>query len=164
MRIVLEVVVGDELNDVRGHILAESVRIQGLVIAIKLRHLAEISIADTDDDHSHWQFGAAHQLINRRRHIIDDAVCDDDQDRELLSLAVLDLELRFVASLLKDLAEVGWAIETGSFDSVLVAMCHAFDSVNAGIEDVSVEGEAVRGASGVRWDCTTEPIQVDLLI
>ena len=84
VRIVLEVVEGDKLHDVRSHVLAIRLRVECLIISIKRFHRLEVSIADTDNNDGEGQLGATDDLIDRLVHIADHTVRDDNQDVELL--------------------------------------------------------------------------------
>lgn len=46
----------------------------------------------------------------------------------------------------------------------LVASCNFFNAVDSWVEDIAVEGEAVRSTIHVRWDGTSETVKVDHLV
>jgi len=49
-RIMLEVIEGNELNNISGSVSSERLREQCLIITIKLVHHTEISVTNTHDD------------------------------------------------------------------------------------------------------------------
>ena len=102
MRIVLEIIVRDELNYISGHILTVALGVKGLVVTIKSFHAAEIGIANTNNDDSHRQLGASHNLVNRLVHVVDDTVCDYDENVEFLVATALHITLNMAANLIKD--------------------------------------------------------------
>ena len=74
---MLKIVEGDELHDIRGHVLAIGLRVERFVIAIKRLHRLEVSIADTDNDDGHRHLRAAHDLVNRLIHVTNHTISDD---------------------------------------------------------------------------------------
>lgn len=68
------------------------------------------------------------------------------------------------ADFVHDFGEVSRSVELRLLKSVLVGLRHTLDALDARIEDVAVQREAVRGASVVGWDSTTKAIEVDQLI
>ena len=52
MRVILEVIEWHKLHNICSHVLAEGLRVEGFLIAIKDLHGAEISIADSHDNDS----------------------------------------------------------------------------------------------------------------
>ena len=164
VRVVLEIVVGHELNDIGGHVLTERLRVECLLIAVELLHGAEIGIADANDDDGEGKLRSFDDLVNRLVHVIDDTVGDDDQDVELLSGLALQVRHDMVVDLSEDFAEVSRSVEAALLQSILIALDHTLNPGNAGIEDISVQGEAVRRTVGVGRDCATEAVEVDHLV
>ena len=83
---------------------------------------------------------------------------------ELLSLAGGNVSLCMIADLFKDLAEMGWAVQTSSVESMLIAVDHTFDTRDTWVEDIAIEGKAVRSTRWVRRDSTSKAVQVDHFI
>mmetsp|Transcript_21124 Transcript_21124/g.68138 ORF Transcript_21124/g.68138 Transcript_21124/m.68138 type:complete len:406 (-) Transcript_21124:271-1488(-) len=74
-----ELVVRDELHDVaRGDHAAV---LQRRIVRVKLFHCAKVRIADSDDDDGQGQRGRAYHLRDRRIHVVDDPVRNDQQHR-----------------------------------------------------------------------------------
>ena len=63
-----------------------------------------------------------------------------------------------------DFGEVGGSVKLAVLEGALVALYHLLDAVDARIEDVAIEREAVRAPIGVGRDGAPKPIQVDLLV
>lgn len=164
MRVIFEVVVGHKLHDIGSHVLAQARRVQRLLVAIKLLHGAEVCIADTDNNDSEGQLRAANDLIDSLAHVVDHTIRDDDQNVELLRRLALQIRLHVIVHLGKDFREVSRAIEATLVESILVALDHTLHSVHARVEDITVQGEAVRGTVRVGRDRATEAVQVDLLV
>lgn len=65
MRVLLELVERNELDNVRSHILTEGVRIKRLFVAVEAVHVAEVGIANTNDNDSKREIAASNNLVNR---------------------------------------------------------------------------------------------------
>ena len=143
MRIVLEVVEGDELNDISGHVLAEGARVERLIVAIERLHRLEVGVTHTNDDDGQGVLGATHNLVNGLVHVADYAISNDDQDVELL-IHLGDL-VRFdiAIDLINDIGEVSRAVQLAAIESTLIALYDLLDTIDTWVEDVAVEGEAV---------------------
>lgn len=63
-----------------------------------------------------------------------------------------------------DFSKVGWSIKLAVLNSLLIAIDHLRDAIDARIEDVAVQSEAVRPALGVRGDGAAETVKVQLLV
>ena len=59
---------------------------------------------------------------------------------------------------------MSWSIKFCVIQSMLVGKSDALKAINTWIEDVTVHGEAMRCPVVVRCNCTTEAIQLDLLV
>ena len=164
VRVVLEVVVRHKLDDVSSHVLAIGVGVQGFIVTIERLHAAEVGITDANNNDGHGQLGASHDLVDRLVHIIDDAIGDNDEDVELLGTLRLQVTFDMSADFVQDFRKVSRSVELRLLKSVLVGLRHTLDALDARIEDVAVQREAVRGASVVGWDSTTKAIEVDQLI
>ena len=162
--VVLEVVEGHELHDISGHILTVCLRVEGLIIAIQRLHRLEVSIAHANDDNRERQLRPTHDLVNRLVHVTDDSIRDDHQDVELLVLLIHRLARNVLVHLIDDLSEVGGSVELAVLEGSLVALHHFLNAVDARIEDISIEREAVRTPIRVGWDGAPKPVQVDLLV
>jgi len=55
VRVVLEVIERHELHNIRSHVLAVGLRVEGLIVAVKRLHRFKVCIADTDDDNGHGE-------------------------------------------------------------------------------------------------------------
>lgn len=164
VRIVLEVHVWHELHDVSCHVLAKGGRVESFFITIELVHCLEICVTNADDDDSHGLLGATHDLVDRLLQVTDDAVGDDEHDVELLVILADVSLLGHAVELIKDLREVGRPVQVDVLNGFLVVFNNFWDPVDPRIEDVAIEGEAVRCTVTVGWDCGAEPIQVDVLV
>ena len=161
---MLEVVEGHELHDISGHILTVCLRVEGLIIAIQRLHRLEVSIAHANDDNRERQLRPTHDLVNRLVHVTDDSIRDDHQDVELLVLLIHRLARNVLVHLIDDLSEVGGSVELAVLEGSLVALHHFLNAVDARIEDISIEREAVRTPIRVGWDGAPKPVQIDLLV
>lgn len=164
MRAVFKLIEGNELDNVRRHILAVGRRVEGLFVAIKHLHRSEVSIADTHDDYGHRQLGAAHDFVNRLLHIVNHTIGQDQQNVELLSVLRYIGRLGVCIGLLENLAEVGWAVKRTRVEGGLVVRNHLLNAVDARIKDITVKGEAMRGALVERRDRSAKAVQVDHLV
>lgn len=59
---------------------------------------------------------------------------------------------------------MGGAVQVNSVNRVFVCIHHSFDSIALGVEDVTIEREAVVGLGVVGRDCCTETQSGDLFI
>ena len=161
---MLEVVKGNKLDDIRGHILAVGLRVECLIITIKRLHGLEVCIADANDDDGHGELRAANNLIDGLVHITDDAIRDNNQDVELLVILIDLLRSDVLVDLVDDFSEVGRSIQLAIVDSALVALNDFVDAVDTWVEDITVEGETVTATVSVRRNRATKSVQVDLLV
>ena len=69
-----------------------------------------------------------------------------------------------VAALVDNVSEVGGAVEFAVLKGALVTIDNCRDAIDSGVEDIAVEGEAVRASVAVRRHSATETIQVDHLV
>ena len=158
MRVILEVIEWHKLHDICSHVLTVGLRVEGFLIAIKDLHRAEISIADAHDNDGDWESGASHDLIDGLLHVVDNTVGEDEQDVILL-VHLADLGgLHLAVHLVENLIEIGWSVQVGVLQGFLVMTDHFCDAVDARVEDVSVEGEAVRSTSWVGWNSSAEAV------
>ena len=162
--IVLEVVEGDELHDVRGHVLTVGLGVERFIIAIERLHGLEVSIANANNDDSEGHFRTAHDLVDRLIHVTDHTIRDDHQDVELLVHLIDWLACNVLIHFVDDLGEVGRSVQLAVANGTLVAIDYFLDAVDTRVEDVTVEGEAVRASVHVGRNGATESVQVDLLV
>ena len=66
--------------------------------------------------------------------------------------------------MVEDFREVGGSIKVGVLNCVLVSVDDFFEAIDLGVEDVSVQGEAVRSPLTVGWDSATETIERNLFV
>ena len=161
---MLEVVEGDELHNVRGHVLAVGLGVECLIIAIERLHRLEVSIADTNNDDGQGHFRTAYDFINRLIHVADHTVSDDHQDVELLVHLVDWLACDVLIHFVDDLGEVGRSVQLAVGNGTLVAIDHLLDAVDTRVEDVTVEGETVGASVDIGRNGATESVQIDLLV
>jgi len=106
-------------------------------------------------------------LINSLLHIVDDAI-SDDQKNQVLLVPLRHLEaLRHVASHFKYFIEVSWSVQLHLFKRVLVSIKDAIQSITFWVEDVSVQGEAVRSSvlrQTSEFELATEAERWELLV
>jgi hypothetical protein len=76
VRVLLELVERNKLDNVCSHILTECVRIQRLFVTVEGVHVAEVGIANTNDNDSKREIAASNDLVNRLWHVIYDTVSD----------------------------------------------------------------------------------------
>ena len=164
VRVVLEVVEGDELHDIRGHVLAVGLGVECFIIAIERLHRLEVSIADTNNDDGHGHLRTAYDLVNCLIHVADYTVSDDHQDVELLVHLVDWLACDVLIHFVEDLGKVGRSVKLAVANGTLVAIDNLLDAIDARVEDVTVEGEAVGASIHIGWNGATEPVQIDLLV
>jgi len=84
LRVVLEVVEGDELDDVRVHVLAHVARVEGFFVAVELLHVGEIGVADANYDDGHGKLASTDDLINCFGHVIDNSIGNQKKHVEFL--------------------------------------------------------------------------------
>ena len=164
VRVVLEVVEGDELHNVRGHVLAVGLGVECLIIAIERLHRLEVSIADTNNDDGEGHLRTAYDLVNCLIHVADHTVSDDHQDVELLVHLVDWLACDVLIHFVEDLGKVGRSVKLAVANGTLVAIDNLLDAVDARVEDVTVEGETVGASVHIGRNGATEPVQIDLLV
>jgi len=99
------------LHDIGFAVLPQARGIECLIVSIKLLHILEIGVTDSNNNNSHGEAGSSHHLVNGFLHVVNDAIGDDQLNEELLIHLVNLLFLRFVHDFLKDVCEVGRAIE-----------------------------------------------------
>lgn len=78
--VVLEIVEGHELHDVRSSILPVCLRVERLVVSVKHFHVAEVCITHANDDDSKREVGSFHDLVNCCRHIGNDSISDQQEN------------------------------------------------------------------------------------
>ena len=66
--------------------------------------------------------------------------------------------LHLAVHLVENLIEIGWSVQVGVLQGFLVMADYFCDSIDARIEDVSIEGEAVRSSCGVGRNSSTEAV------
>jgi len=62
--VAFEILEGDELDDVCGHVFAVGRRVESLLVTVELIHRCEVSLTDSHDDDSHGTLGSTDNLIN----------------------------------------------------------------------------------------------------
>jgi hypothetical protein len=164
MRVVFKLVEGNELNDISLGVLVPSSTEKGLVVTIKCLHVWEVSISNTNNDNGHGVARTSHNLINCLSHVVNDTVCDDQQNLKLLVLEVSRICLNVVIHLVQNWSEMGRAIQINMLQTVLVVGNHFVEPINARVKDVAIHGKAVRSSLTVRRNCTAETIQVDKFV
>lgn len=159
--VVLEVIERHKLNNVSCHVLPEGLRVECLVVAIQNLHRAEICITHSNYDDCDWECRTSHNLIDCLVHVSDDAICDYQADVELL-IHLVDLSRRhLIVNFIKNFIEVGRPIQIALLQGLLIMPDYLCDSINAWIEDISVEGEAVRCSLWVGRYGPAKAVQVD---
>ena len=161
---MLEVVEGDELHDICGHVLAVGLGVECFIIAIERLHRLEVSITDTNNDDGEGHLRTAYDLVNCLIHVTDHTVSDDYQDVELLVHLVDWLACDVLIHFIDDLGEVGRPVQLAVANCTLVAIDHLLDAIDTRVENVTVEGEAVGASVRIGWNGATEPVQIDLLV
>jgi len=164
VRVVLEVIEGHKLDDISSHVLAVGLRVESLFVSIEDLHGLEVGVTDSDNDDGDGELGSTDYLVDCLVHIIDNTIGDDHTDVELLSVLAHRLSLSIVINGLEDLREVSWPVKIDVLDGILVAVDHLVEAVDSGIEDISIESEAMRGSIVVGWDGSAEAIQIDVLV
>ena len=162
--ISLEFIEWNELDDIGCHVFAVYLGVKSLIISIKGLHRLEISIAHTNDNNGHRKLRTSDNLINCLVHVADDTVGDDDEEVELLVHLINSDRANVVAALVDNVSEVGGAVEFAVVKGALVTIDNCRDAIDSRVEDVAVEGEAVRSSVAVRRHSATETIQVDHLV
>jgi len=152
------------LHDVSSRVPFIGVRIEGLLITVKLIHSGEVSIADTHDDDSQGVIRASDNLVDRLAHVINHTISDDQKHLELLIVVVAWISLTDIVDSVEDRTEVGGAVQVDIGQIVLVVLYNFFQVVDSGVEDVTVHGEAVRCSLGVWRNTAAEAEQVDSLV
>ena len=77
----------------------------------------------------------------------------------ILLIHLVDLGgLHLTVHLVKNLIEIGWSVQVGVLQCLLVMTDHFCNSIDTRVEDVSVEGEAVRSSCGVGRNSSTETV------
>ena len=142
--VVFELSEWHELHNVSLHVFLVAHGVKGNLVRIEDVHALEIIAANANDDDREWKRAASHDLINRLLHIVDDTVGDNQKDIVLLIGLVDVLLLCHVVDKLNDRSEVSWAVEIYVAEGVLVCLYHSVHAVDFRVEDVAVQGEAVR--------------------
>lgn len=83
-RVVLEVAEWNELHNVGIHVLFVLHGVEGFIVGVEDVHALEVFVADAHDDDGDGEAGAADNLVDSLLHVIDNTVCDDQQDKILL--------------------------------------------------------------------------------
>jgi hypothetical protein len=81
-----------------------------------------------------------------------------------LSLLAYGVRFHLGDHLVQDFREVGWAVKIGVLNCMLVGADDFLKAIDLGVEDVSVQGEAVRSPLTVGWDSATETIKRNLFV
>ena len=163
-RVVLEVSERHKLHDIGRHLLSVALRVERDLVGVKLVHGAEIGGADAHDDDGEGQLGASHDLVDSLLQVSDDTVGDDQQDVVLLVLLGAVHLLCHLVDEVEDGGEVRRSVQRHSIDCVLVGLNYAIQTVDLGIKDVAVQGEAVIALVRVGRDGGTETKSRDLLV
>jgi hypothetical protein len=74
---MLEVLKGNELDNVTLHVLLEALRVERLIVSVEHVHGAEIGFTYSDNDDAQWKLRTSYNLVNCFFHVIDDAICQD---------------------------------------------------------------------------------------
>ena len=80
---MLEVLEGDELDDVSQHGLSLG-RAQDPVVPVQHLHVCEVGVAHANDDDGHGQVGRVHDGLTRVGHVSDYTVGQNKEDEVLL--------------------------------------------------------------------------------
>jgi len=59
---------------------------------------------------------------------------------------------------------VSWSIELSIIECLLVGSDNTFKAINSWIEDISVHCETMRRSVRVRWNRSSESVEVNLLV
>ena len=164
--IALELVVGDELHDVRLRALVASAGVEHLVVAVQPVHRAEVGGAHAHDHDREGQHGGRNYLLYGLVHVADLPVRQDEQNVVLLRLLAHLLRLNVASNMLDDFGEVGGTGKLDFLQRVFVGGENAFNTLNMWVANVPIEREAVRCSclhAVARHFCTVA-IQIDLVI
>ena len=82
--VVLELLEGNELDDVSTHVLFVLLGIQRVDVCVKNLHRAEVCVAHSDDHDRERKVCASHDLVNCLGHVADDSVGNYQQDLVVL--------------------------------------------------------------------------------
>lgn len=165
-RVMLEIVEGNELDDISSSVFTELTREKSFIVTIKLVHHAEISITDTNNNDSKWVIGSSHNFVNSAFHVINHTVSDNHENLELLVLIVAWISLTHAIDSVKNFTEVSRSIQIDCLvaDAVFVVRHHFRELINTRVKDVTIHGKAMRSPLIIREDCTTKAEQVNLLV
>jgi len=89
-RVVLKFPEWHELDDICRHVSLVSLGVKRHLVGIENIHTLEVIAANSNNDDREGQLGAAHDLVDRLLHVIDDTIRDDQQNVILL-VCLVDL-------------------------------------------------------------------------
>lgn len=77
-------------------------------------------------------------MVDRLAHVVDDSICDDQENVEFLLLLIILFVFGHVVHLLKNASKVGWTVEIDVLQAVFVVRDHVIDTVDSWVEDVAI--------------------------
>ena len=155
-RVVLVFSEGNELYNVRIHVLTILLAVERGLVCIELVHRLKISCANSHNNDREWKLRASYNLIDRFLHIVDNTICDNQQDVVLL-INLCDLHaLRHLVNKVNDLGKVCRTIQIYALNCVFVRLHDTVQPVTLRVENITVQGETVLSCGPIRWNRSTK--------
>ena len=152
------------MHNIGLHILLISHRVKRHFVGIQDVHTLEIITADANNDDTERKSASTNNLVNCFLHVIDDSICDNEQDLVLLVELRDVLGLSHIVYKLNDRCEISWTVQIDVFKRVFVCFNHTVETIDFRVEYVSIKGKTVR-SSVRRWrDSGTKAERWDLFV
>ena len=154
----------NELHYVSRHFSLISLTVKRRLVSIKLVHSRKVSTADSHDNNAERQTATPNNLVDSLLKIVDDAVCNYQQDIILLVLLRHTHAFCHVINQLKNRREVRRAIKTDLVNCIFVGFDDALDTITLWIEYIAVQRKAVVCCLIERRNRSTETKRRDFFI
>ena len=82
--VILDISKWHKLNDISCNILLQVFAVQWAFVTIKLLHLVEVCISNTNNNDREWKLGSSDDFLDGAFHVVDDSICQNETNSILL--------------------------------------------------------------------------------